>query len=67
MVTATFADASNQMSGNVLVVDPPGGQMENYISRGPLAESMGEKNLCSTAQHTAVQGYSNNFYKREGL
>lgn len=38
-VAATFTDASDQMSGNILVVDPPGGQMENYISRGTLAES----------------------------
>lgn len=38
IVAATFTDASDQVSGNILVVDPPGGQMENYISRGPLAE-----------------------------
>lgn len=28
----TFAYAANEMSGNILVMYPPGGQMENYIS-----------------------------------
>lgn len=35
----TFAYASNQMSGNVLVVYPPSGQVENYISGGTLTVS----------------------------
>lgn len=35
----TFAYTSNKMSGNVLVVYPPSGQVENYISWRPLAES----------------------------
>lgn len=33
----TFVYAANKMSGNILVVYPPGGQMENYISGGSLA------------------------------
>lgn len=43
-VSATFTYASDQMSGNILVVDPPGGQMENHISRGSLAESKEQTN-----------------------
>jgi len=35
----TFAYAANEMSGNVLVVDPPGGQMKNYVSGRPLTVS----------------------------
>lgn len=34
---STFANAADEVSGNILVVYPPGGQMENYISGGPLA------------------------------
>lgn len=34
---STFANAADEVSGNVLVVYPPGGQMENYVSGGPLA------------------------------
>lgn len=34
----TFAYAANEMSGNILVVYPPSGQMENYISGRSLAE-----------------------------
>lgn len=35
----TFADAANEVSGNILVVDPPSGQMQNYISGRTLAAS----------------------------
>lgn len=28
----TFADAANEVSGDILVVYPPSGQMQNYIS-----------------------------------
>ncbi len=35
----TFAYAANKMSGNILVVYPPGGQMENYISGGSFTVS----------------------------
>lgn len=44
-VSGTFTDATDQMSGNILVVDPPGGQMENYISRRPLTESKEQTNI----------------------
>lgn len=37
---STFANAADEMSGNILVVYPPGGQMENYVSGGPLAVGM---------------------------
>lgn len=35
----TFTDAADEMSRHILVVYPPGGQMENYISGGSLAAS----------------------------
>lgn len=44
-MAATFTDAADQVGGNILVVDPPGGQMENYISRGPLAERKEQTNI----------------------
>lgn len=41
----TFTDAANEMCGNILVVDPPSGQVENYIPGRPL--TAGEKNYIS--------------------
>lgn len=38
----TFTDAANEMCGNVLVVYPPSGQVENYIPGRPL--TVGGKN-----------------------
>lgn len=32
----TFTDAANEMRGNILVVYPPSGQVENYIPGRPL-------------------------------
>lgn len=37
--SGTFADAANKMSGHILVVYPPGGQMQNYISGGSVTVS----------------------------
>lgn len=37
----TFTDAANEMCGNIFVVYPPSGQVENYIPGRPL--TVGEK------------------------
>lgn len=48
----TFADAANEMSGNILVVYPPGGQMENYISAWSVTESERTKTHFVSTHHS---------------